>query len=92
LRYHGDFDWAGLAIGNFMMREFGAEPWRFSAAGCLSACGSYGVELRDHERVMDRWDDRLTNVMSEQGAGVHEEAVVETLLTDLATILPDSDR
>jgi hypothetical protein len=29
LRYHGDFDWAGLAIGNFVMREFGAEPWRF---------------------------------------------------------------
>jgi uncharacterized protein (TIGR02679 family) len=26
LRYHGDFDWAGLVIGNFLMREFGAEP------------------------------------------------------------------
>ncbi|HEY4214181.1 MAG TPA: TIGR02679 family protein [Steroidobacteraceae bacterium] len=92
LRYHGDFDWAGLAIGNFVMREFGAEPWRFGAADYLSACGGHGVELRDHERVMARWDDRLTNVMSEQGAVVHEEAVVETLLTDLATILPDSDR
>jgi Protein of unknown function C-terminus (DUF2399) len=31
LRYHGDFDWAGLVIGNFVMREFGAEPWRFGA-------------------------------------------------------------
>jgi uncharacterized protein (TIGR02679 family) len=92
LRYHGDFDWAGLAIGNFVMREFGAEPWRFGAADYLSACGSHGVELRDHERVMARWDDRLTDVMSEQGAVVHEEAVVETLLTDLAIVLPDSDR
>jgi uncharacterized protein (TIGR02679 family) len=92
LRYHGDFDWAGLAIGNFVMREFGAEPWRFGAADYLSACGSHGVELRDHERVMARWDDRLTDVMSEQGAVVHEEAVVETLLTDLAIVLPDPDR
>jgi hypothetical protein len=41
---------------------------------------------------MARWDDRLTDVMSEQGAAVHEEAVVETLLTDLANIPPDPDR
>jgi uncharacterized protein (TIGR02679 family) len=92
LRYHGDFDWAGLAIGNFVMREFGAEPWRFGAGDYLSACGSNGVELRDHEPVMARWDDRLTDVMSERGAVVHEEAVVETLLTDLAIIVPDSSR
>ena len=31
LRYHGDFDWPGLVIGNFVMREFGAEPWRFGS-------------------------------------------------------------
>jgi uncharacterized protein (TIGR02679 family) len=92
LRYHGDFDWAGLAIGNFVMREFGAGPWRFGAADYISACASHGVELRDHERVVARWDDRLTDVMSEQGAAVHEEAVVETLLTDLANIPPDPDR
>lgn len=86
LRYHGDFDWAGLAIGNFVMREFGAEPWRFGAADYLSACRSHGVELRGHERVMARWDDRLTHVMSEQGAVVHEEGVVESLLTDLVVV------
>jgi Protein of unknown function C-terminus (DUF2399) len=52
-----------------------------------------GVVLRvSSERVMARWDDRLTDVMSEQGAVVHEESVVETLLTDLAMVLPDSDR
>jgi uncharacterized protein (TIGR02679 family) len=92
LRYHGDFDWAGLAIGNFVMREFGAEPWRFGAADYLSACGGHGVGLRDGERVLARWDVRLTDVMSEEGAVVHEEAVVETLLTDLAIVLRDSDR
>jgi uncharacterized protein (TIGR02679 family) len=86
LRYHGDFDWAGVAIGNFVMREFGAEPWRFGAADYLSASGSHGIELRGDERVTARWDERLTDVMSEQGAAVHEEAVVETLLIDLAAI------
>lgn len=92
LRYHGDFDWAGLAIGNFVIREFGAEPWRFGAADYLSACGTHGVELRDDERVIAGWDDHLTDVMSQQGAVVHEEAVVETLLTDLAITLPGIDR
>ena len=35
LRYHGDFDWAGLVIGNFVMREFGAKSWRFGVADYL---------------------------------------------------------
>jgi uncharacterized protein (TIGR02679 family) len=92
LRYHGDFDWAGLAIGNFVMREFGAEPWRFGTADYLSTCAGRGIELRGDERVTARWDNCLTSVMAEQRAVVHEEAVVETLLTDLAMILPDFDR
>jgi uncharacterized protein (TIGR02679 family) len=88
LRYHGDFDWAGLAIGNFVMREFGAEPWRFQTADYLSACAGRGAELRGDGRVVARWDDRLTGMMAEQKAVVHEEAVVETLLRDLAIVLP----
>jgi len=92
LRYHGDFDWAGLAIGNFVMREFGAGPWRFGAEDYLQASAGRGIKLRSDERVMARWDDRLTNVMAEQRAVVHEEAVVETLLKDLAASRPDSDR
>jgi uncharacterized protein (TIGR02679 family) len=37
LRYHGDFDWPGLRIGNHVMREHGAEPWRFGAIDYLAA-------------------------------------------------------
>src|SRR6185437_13274024 len=29
LRYHGDFDWPGITIGNYVIRECGATPWRF---------------------------------------------------------------
>jgi uncharacterized protein (TIGR02679 family) len=32
LHYHGDFDWSGVRIGNHMVREHDARPWRFSAA------------------------------------------------------------
>jgi hypothetical protein len=39
LLYHGDFDWAGLVIANFVMREFGAEP-------CDTACRMMGRRPR----------------------------------------------
>jgi uncharacterized protein (TIGR02679 family) len=83
LRYHGDFDWPGLAIGNFVMRAFGAEPWRFGTADYLSAPAEHGVALSG-EQVMARWDDRLTGAMSERKVVVHEEGVAETLMLDLA--------
>jgi uncharacterized protein (TIGR02679 family) len=91
LRYHGDFDWAGLAIGNFVMRKFGAEPWRFGTMDYLSAAAGNGVALRGDEQVMAQWDDRLTRVMSDRRIVVHEEGVVEALLTDLAVSPAQSD-
>lgn len=84
LRYHGDFDWAGLVIGNFVMREFGAEPWRFGTADYLSATADYRIALRGDKPVVARWDDRLGGAMSERGVVVHEESVAEALLIDLA--------
>lgn len=83
LRYHGDFDWAGLVIGNFVMREFGAEPWRFGTADYLSAAADHGIALRGDRPVAARWDDRLAGAMSERRVAVHEEGVVESLLMDL---------
>ena len=32
LRYHGDFDWPGIAIANSVIRRHNATPWRLSAA------------------------------------------------------------
>jgi uncharacterized protein (TIGR02679 family) len=91
LRYHGDFDWAGLVIGNFVMREFGAEPWRFGAADYLSATADHRIALRGDKPVVARWDDRLTSAMSERRVVVHEEGVAETLMMDLAASM-DSER
>jgi uncharacterized protein (TIGR02679 family) len=37
LCYHGDFDWPGVRIGNHVMREHGAQSWRFGAADYKAA-------------------------------------------------------
>lgn len=84
LLYHGDFDWAGLVIGNFVMREFGAEPWRFGTADYLSASVAHRMALRGDKPVAAQWDNRLASAMSERRVTVHEEGVIETLLLDLA--------
>jgi uncharacterized protein (TIGR02679 family) len=86
LRYHGDFDWAGLVIGNFVMREFGAEPWRFGTADYLAASAEHGIALRDGKPAIAQWDHGLAAAMAARGAVVHEEGVVEVLIMDLNVI------
>lgn len=83
LLYHGDFDWPGLTIASFVLREHGARPWRMGAADYLAADETRGIELRGAP-VMATWDPALTGVMQARGLVVHEEQVVETLLVDLS--------
>jgi hypothetical protein len=85
LRYHGDFDWAGLAVGNFVMRTFNATPWRFRAEDYLAACPDRGSTLNVAGRVEAAWDAGLSAAMAQRLIVVHEEAVVESLLADLAS-------
>jgi uncharacterized protein (TIGR02679 family) len=86
LRYHGDFDWPGLVIGNFLVREFGAEPWRFAAADYLAATAEHGIALRAGKPVIAQWDPELTAAMAARGVVVHEEAVADVLMMDLGAI------
>ena len=88
LRYHGDFDWPGLAIANFVMRRFGATAWRFASADYLAASADHEIALAGERRVLARWDARLADTLSTRGIVVHEEGVVEVLLTDLAPASP----
>jgi uncharacterized protein (TIGR02679 family) len=85
LLYHGDFDWPGIAIGNFVAREFGALPWRFSAADYRAASFAAALPLTGRS-VTAAWDPELAGAMLERGAAVHEEAVVESLIVDLASL------
>lgn len=90
LAYHGDFDWPGLAVGNFVRREFGARPWRFGAADYLAACAAVAARSPVEpalrlvgERVEASWDPQLAAAMSSRGLAVHEEAIAASLLDEL---------
>ena len=85
LRYHGDFDWPGVAIGNFVVHRFAAQPWRFSAADYLAADVDVELPLTEGRRVEARWDARLAGAMARRGVAVHEERVADGLLADLAS-------
>lgn len=80
LRYHGDFDWGGLRIGNVVIGRHGALPWRYGAADYRAA--PKGAELAGAP-VAAVWDDELSAAMREERRAVHEEGVVEALLEDL---------
>lgn len=80
LRYHGDFDWPGVVIGNFVMRTFKAKPWRFSTSDYDA---SSGRRLVGDPSVAD-WDAELAPKMTKRGYALDEEAVIDSLLDDLA--------
>jgi len=85
LLYHGDFDWPGLRIGNLVMREHGARPWRFSARDYLAAAAAApgtGHHLRG-KPVEACWDEELSTVMQQRRISVDEEALADSLLQDL---------
>ena len=82
LLYHGDFDWAGIQIGNLIHARHGATSWRMAAEDYAAA--PKGV-LLDGPMVEASWDRQLSNLMREDGRAVHEEQVLVSLLDDLAT-------
>jgi uncharacterized protein (TIGR02679 family) len=84
LAYHGDFDWPGIHIGNFVMRELHASAWRFSAQDYDAACAGVAGTLPEDERVNALWDAQLSESMCSQRKSIHEEAVWEVLVGDLA--------
>jgi uncharacterized protein (TIGR02679 family) len=85
LQYHGDFDWAGLKIGNWVMRACGAQPWRYGTADYLTAIGGLSVPGRSlgAESVEADWDSGLAKAMRTDGRAIDEEAVAAILIRDL---------
>lgn len=89
LRYHGDFDWPGLAIGNFIVRSFGAQVWRFSARDYMasvdaSVAATVDVRPLQGAMVAASWDPDLAPEMTQRAMAIDEEAAVESLLQDLS--------
>ncbi len=77
LRYHGDFDWAGIAIAHQVMDLVGAVPWRMDAAHYRAAEAFLPLHGRP---VAPRWDAELGVAMVDRGLAVHEESVLDGLL------------
>ena len=85
LLYHGDFDWPGLRIGNYVMREFGAEPWRFDVTDYIAAARAVANpgHLLQGKTTEAAWDMALASAMQQHRLAIAEEAVAPSLLQDL---------
>lgn len=86
LRYHGDFDWAGLRIANHLLRHAGAAPWRMGAADYEAAARAarsarHALTGGETEAL---WDTQLAPAMRRHGLAIAEEAVAESLFDDLS--------
>ena len=85
LLYHGDFDWPGIGIANFVIRTWNAAPWRMGTRDYEAAAGT-ATHLR-HELgtapIDADWDPMLASAMRKHGTAIAEEAVATALLEDL---------
>lgn len=87
VRYHGDFDWAGLRIARFLSGPVPWVPWRFGAADYLAAVGGDYPSLRlTGSRADSPWDPLLASAMAEHGSAIEEEAVAGLLADDVLTV------
>ncbi len=85
LRYHGDFDWPGVAIAADVIARHGARPWRMNAGDYLSGAAAMGSSLAlTGDPVATPWDAELSETMRATGRAVYEETVADQLLADLA--------
>lgn len=82
LRYHGDFDWPGIAMANRLVATVGCQPWLMSVADYLGAVRADGPPL-DGPAVAPCWDPALGAAMAASGVAVHEEAVLDAVLAGL---------
>lgn len=85
MRYHGDFDWPGVAIAARIYRA-GAAPWRMGEVDyrrAVKALPEGSALPLSGRRSATIWDPRLVLAMTELGVAVHEESLLETLLRDL---------
>jgi uncharacterized protein (TIGR02679 family) len=81
LRYHGDLDGKGIEIASRIIMGYGAEPWRMGVDDYLAA--PKGKMLK-RPPLATPWGPTLAEAMRRERRAVHEEAVANLLLADLA--------
>ncbi len=89
LRYHGDFGAGGIRIGNIVIGEHGAEPWRFGTEDYEQALATCDRGARITSPIPDAvWDEHLTPALRRSSQEIQEEQVLRTLLLDLENAEP----
>lgn len=84
LRYHGDFDWPGVAMATDAVHRYRAAPWRLAACDYRAALASHAPAKRlEGAGSPAPWDPDLQPAMWAAGLVVEEEAVIADLLADL---------
>jgi len=84
LRYHGDFDWPGIAIAADIILRHQARPWLMSATDYVA-----GARANDRyqsligDPVATPWDPALAEAMRATGRAVYEETVADQLVASL---------
>jgi uncharacterized protein (TIGR02679 family) len=84
VRYHGDFDWPGIAIARRIF-DRGARPWRFGRGDYVEAVDRLPADSRlglSGRVEATPWDEGLCAAMTAADVAVHEEAIVDLLLAD----------
>jgi len=86
LRYHGDFDAPGIGFCRRMV-GLGCRPWRMDAVHyrtAVEAAEAAGVRLPRESRRwgLTPWDPDLAPRLEQEKVIVHEEMVLDELLTD----------
>lgn len=83
LRYHGDFDWPGIAIANRAMARFGAIPWCMTTEDYVAAVRADAPVLGT-PTATPAWDPELGAAMRHHDRAVHEESVLAQLIPQMA--------
>jgi uncharacterized protein (TIGR02679 family) len=94
LCYHGDFDWPGIRIANCVIREHGAEPWRFGVSdyqAAVRANPALGQPL-EGKSIEAAWQTELSPIMRRCGIAIPEESVAASLLQDLGNRMCSESR
>ena len=90
LRFHVDFDWGGVRIGNVLLEHLPtALPWRLGVEDYERALADKPSALELAGSPIDaRWDAGLRAAMSRRAFAVLEEQVLGSLIADLAAASP----
>jgi uncharacterized protein (TIGR02679 family) len=84
-RWHADFDWGGVRIVSGVRRRLRGQAWRYGTADyrAARATRTAGRPLSGRP-AQTAWDPALAAAMRADGQRVEEEAVLDSLLADLA--------